>query len=63
MDCKSAFLGTILNRPKNTAGGYFKKNAEAIAEYAISTSAFQLSPSGVRNEKLLPGDGAKPSAT
>ena len=63
MECKCIFLGTILNRPKNTAGGYFKKNAEAIAQYAISTSAFQMSASGVAKDKLLPGDGAKPSAT
>jgi Mrp family chromosome partitioning ATPase len=63
MECKCIFLGTILNRPKNTAGGYFKKNAEAIAQYAISTSAFQMSASGAAKDKLLPGDSAKPSAT
>lgn len=30
----SAFLGVVLNRPRNTAGGYFKRNYEAIASYA-----------------------------
>gem|GEM_PF-4728100 len=31
---KAAFLGVILNRPRNTAGGYFRKNFEAMASYA-----------------------------
>jgi capsular exopolysaccharide synthesis family protein len=30
----STFLGVVLNRPRNTAGGYFKRNYEAIASYA-----------------------------
>lgn len=30
----SAFLGVILNRPRYTAGGYFKRNYQAIASYA-----------------------------
>ncbi len=30
----SHFLGLVLNRPRNTAGGYFKRNYEAIAEYS-----------------------------
>lgn len=30
----SSFLGLVLNRPRNTAGGYFKRNYEAIAEYS-----------------------------
>ena len=30
----SSFLGIVLNRPRNTAGGYFKRNYEAIAEYS-----------------------------
>ena len=30
----STFLGVVLNRPRNTAGGYFKRNYEAIAGYA-----------------------------
>jgi Mrp family chromosome partitioning ATPase len=53
MDSKGQFLGIILNRPKNTAGGYFKKNAEAIAEYATQTAAFQLPAK----------DNTKPSTT
>jgi succinoglycan biosynthesis transport protein ExoP len=62
MDSKSIFLGTILNRPKNTAGGYFKKNAEAIAEYAADTAAFQLS-AGQATPSLLSKDGPKPTTT
>jgi len=38
MDVRGAFLGVILNRPRSTAGGYFKKNAEAIAKYAKARS-------------------------
>ncbi len=30
----SAFLGVLLNRPRYTAGGYFKRNYQAIASYA-----------------------------
>ena len=33
-DQPSSFLGIVLNRPRNTAGGYFKRNYEAIAEYS-----------------------------
>lgn len=33
-DMPSQFLGIILNRPRNTAGGYFRKNFEAMASYA-----------------------------
>jgi Mrp family chromosome partitioning ATPase len=62
MDSKSNFLGTILNRPKNTAGGYFKKNAEAIAEYAADTAAFQLS-AGQATSSVLSKDGPKPTTT
>ncbi|MSR34552.1 MAG: hypothetical protein EXS12_07135 [Phycisphaerales bacterium] len=62
LDSKCIFLGIILNRPKNTAGGYFKKNAEAIAEYAEHTSAFQL-PAAALKDALSSHDGAKPSTT
>jgi hypothetical protein len=27
-------VGLILNRPRNTAGGYFRKNFETMARYA-----------------------------
>jgi len=33
---KASFLGVIFNRPRNTAGGYFRKNFEAMANYASS---------------------------
>lgn len=29
-----AFLGVVLNRPRNTAGGYFRRNYEAMAAYS-----------------------------
>lgn len=38
LDVRSLFLGVILNRPRSTAGGYFKRNAEAIAQYAKARS-------------------------
>ena len=28
------FIGIVLNRPRNTAGGYFRKNYEAMVGYA-----------------------------
>ena len=33
-DVRAQFLGAVLNRPINTAGGYLRKNYEAMAEYA-----------------------------
>jgi polysaccharide biosynthesis transport protein len=36
-DMPSQLLGVILNRPRNTAGGYFRKNYEAMAGYAKGT--------------------------
>ena len=63
MDSKSNFLGTILNRPKNTAGGYFKKNAEAIAEYAVDTAAFRLPAAGQVANPIRGNDGPKPTTT
>jgi len=35
-DMPSAFLGLVLNRPRMTAGGYFRKNYEAMAKYAAA---------------------------
>ena len=29
----SSFLGVVLNRPRNTAGGYFRRNFEVMANY------------------------------
>jgi hypothetical protein len=52
----------VLNRLKHTAGGYFRKNAEAVAEYATDTAEFNLTPPKPSKVKLLPGDGAKPSS-
>ncbi len=60
-DTKSNFIGTMLNRPKNTAGGYFKKNAEAIAEYATQTTAFQLPAAAQKNETDDSNQGPKPT--
>jgi tyrosine-protein kinase Etk/Wzc len=30
----AVLVGTVLNRPEQTAGGYFRKNAELMAAYA-----------------------------
>jgi succinoglycan biosynthesis transport protein ExoP len=35
-DVRAVFLGAVLNRPINTAGGYLRKNYEAMAGYAES---------------------------
>lgn len=36
---QSELLGIVLNRPRWTAGGYFKKNYATMAEYAAATSS------------------------
>lgn len=38
-DARSELLGVLLNRPRGTSGGYFKKNYEAMAEYAAKPGA------------------------
>jgi hypothetical protein len=38
-DMPSAFLGIVLNRPRMTAGGYFRKNYEAMARYSTAPAA------------------------
>jgi hypothetical protein len=35
----SVLIGTVLMRPSHTIGGYFKKNAELMAEYAKPAGA------------------------
>jgi hypothetical protein len=35
----AVLMGTVLMRPEHTIGGYFKKNAELMAEYAKPVSA------------------------
>jgi hypothetical protein len=40
MDSRAEYLGAVLNRMHMTAGGYLRKNAEAMAEYAEHTTAF-----------------------
>jgi capsular exopolysaccharide synthesis family protein len=37
VDAQCELLGVILNRPRGTAGGYFKKNFAAMAKYAAET--------------------------
>jgi Mrp family chromosome partitioning ATPase/uncharacterized protein involved in exopolysaccharide biosynthesis len=39
-DSRCEVLGSVLNRMRMTAGGYLRKNAEAMAEYAEHTAAF-----------------------
>jgi Mrp family chromosome partitioning ATPase len=38
-DSHAVLLGTLLMRPEHTVGGYFRKNAELMAEYAKPASA------------------------
>jgi Mrp family chromosome partitioning ATPase len=33
-DVRSQIVGVVLNRPRNTAGGYLRKNYEAMASYS-----------------------------
>lgn len=40
---KSALLGVVLNRPQQTAGGYYKRNFEVMAKYA-KEAASQAAP-------------------
>ena len=37
-DARSELLGLLLNRPRETAGGYFKKNYAAMAEYTANSN-------------------------
>ncbi|MFM1830962.1 MAG: hypothetical protein RLZZ558_1302 [Planctomycetota bacterium] len=57
LDSRSNFLGVMLNDMRMTAGGYLRKNAEAMARYATHTTAF-----GGKDEaapKLPKGKGPK----
>jgi receptor protein-tyrosine kinase len=38
VDAQCELLGVILNRPRGTAGGYFKKNFAAMARYTAESS-------------------------
>jgi receptor protein-tyrosine kinase len=38
VDAQCDLLGVILNRPRGTAGGYFKKNFAAMARYTAESS-------------------------
>jgi Mrp family chromosome partitioning ATPase/uncharacterized protein involved in exopolysaccharide biosynthesis len=38
-ETRAVMLGTVLMRPSHTVGGYFKKNAELMAEYAKPAAA------------------------
>jgi Mrp family chromosome partitioning ATPase len=40
LDSRCQLLGLVLNRVHMTPGGYMRKNAEAMAEYAERTAAF-----------------------
>lgn len=40
LDSRCQLLGVVLNRMRMTAGGYLRKNAEAMADYAERTAAF-----------------------
>jgi Mrp family chromosome partitioning ATPase len=36
-DCRAQLIGVVLNRPRNTAGGYLRKNYEAMAGYSAKS--------------------------
>lgn len=59
LESRSQFLGVMLNRMHMTAGGYLRKNAEAMAEYAERTAAF----GGSDTIKELTRRKSKPKAT
>lgn len=44
---KAHFIGAILNRPQQTAGGYYRKNAQLMAQY--STPAAKMLPAAESN--------------
>ncbi|MFM9179746.1 MAG: hypothetical protein ACKOV8_00625, partial [Phycisphaerales bacterium] len=43
-EAHAVLLGTVLMRPEQTAGGYFRKNAEVMAAYAQPASAAAAAP-------------------
>ena len=43
-EAHAVLLGTVLMRPEQTAGGYFRKNAEVMAAYAQPASATPAQP-------------------
>lgn len=44
---KAHFIGAVLNRPQQTAGGYYRKNAQLMAQYTAPTT--KLLPAGPTN--------------
>ena len=38
-ECPAEAMGVLLNRPRRTVGGYFKKNYAAIASYSTEQPA------------------------
>ena len=53
LESRSQFLGVMLNRMRMTAGGYLRKNAEAMAEYAEHTTAFGGTDTGKCAEQAI----------
>jgi succinoglycan biosynthesis transport protein ExoP len=43
-EAHAVLLGTVLMRPEQTAGGYFRKNAEVMAAYAQPASSVPAAP-------------------
>lgn len=54
---KCRFIGAILNRPQQTAGGYYKKNAQLMARYATDTSG-----AAATNASVSSGPSPSPGA-
>ena len=53
---RAALLGVVLNRPEQTAGGYYKRNFEVMAKYA--KDAASPAPSGPESAVAAPAGGA-----
>jgi capsular exopolysaccharide synthesis family protein len=55
LDSRAQFLGVVLNRMHMTAGGYLRKNAEAMSDYAEHTTAFGGTDGGQTKTKARKG--------
>ena len=69
MDSRSTLLGTMLNGMRMTAGGYLRKNALAMAQYAEHTAAFGKGDAALpepvpvkKSRRGKPGKDAAPDA-
>ena len=61
LDSRCQLLGVVLNRMRMTAGGYLRKNAEAMADYAERTAAFGGTDEIERKKKERRKAASKPA--